>query len=256
MSDGPPIRPAATWPSGSPAQARPGEQVEAYVARGTTTQVKAYGGEVESLTSAAVVGHRHPGGGRSPPGVRPRRHASTTSVVAETLAEARDNATLRRARRVVRPGRARRRRRRSTRTSGATTWPASTTAAKVELALALERSVLGRDPRVTGVRTAVYADAVRRGRGGHEHRGVARGAGAPRAGCRWRRWPATATRRRSAAGIDVGREPASSTSRWRRPMRSSGPCASSAPGRCRRSGCRSCSSRGWRRRSWRWPAAR
>ena len=34
------------------ARARPGEHVEAYVARGVSTQVKAYGGEVEALTSA------------------------------------------------------------------------------------------------------------------------------------------------------------------------------------------------------------
>ena len=32
--------------------ARPGEEVEVYVARGTETEVRAYEGEVESLTSA------------------------------------------------------------------------------------------------------------------------------------------------------------------------------------------------------------
>ena len=75
------------------AQAQPGEQVEAYVARGVTTQVKAYGGEVESLTSAESFGvgirviadHR-----------QGFAHAGTfdESVVLETLAEARDNASF------------------------------------------------------------------------------------------------------------------------------------------------------------------
>src|SRR5258708_12162592 len=36
--------------------AAPGEQVEAYVSRSRTTSVRAYGGEVESLSSAEPVG--------------------------------------------------------------------------------------------------------------------------------------------------------------------------------------------------------
>ena len=36
--------------------AGPGEQVEAFVARSTSTSVKAYGGEVESLTQASSAG--------------------------------------------------------------------------------------------------------------------------------------------------------------------------------------------------------
>jgi PmbA protein len=71
-------------------QAQPGEQIEAFVARGVTTSVKAYEGEVESLTSAQSqgVGIRV---------IRDRRqgfaHCGTLDddVVTETLADARDN---------------------------------------------------------------------------------------------------------------------------------------------------------------------
>ncbi|HSJ92179.1 MAG TPA: DNA gyrase modulator, partial [Ilumatobacter sp.] len=38
------------------AQARSGEQVEAYVSRGTNTSVDAYQGEIESLTQAGSAG--------------------------------------------------------------------------------------------------------------------------------------------------------------------------------------------------------
>ena len=38
------------------AQAAPGEGIEVYVARGTDTEVRAYEGEVESLTSADSSG--------------------------------------------------------------------------------------------------------------------------------------------------------------------------------------------------------
>ena len=82
---------------------------------------------------------------------------------------------------MVRPGRARRRRARSTRTCGATGSASFAPERKVELALALERAVLGRDPRVTGVRTAVYADSAGRGGGGVQHRGRRPTAGARRA---------------------------------------------------------------------------
>jgi PmbA protein len=71
-------------------QARPGEQLEAFVARGTSTSVKAYQGEVESLTSAQSQGV----------GIRVIRdqrqgfaHCGTldADAVADTLADARDN---------------------------------------------------------------------------------------------------------------------------------------------------------------------
>ncbi len=55
--------------------ARPGEEVEVYVARGSETEVRAYDGEVESLTSADLGRHRHPGGRRPPARLRLGRHA-------------------------------------------------------------------------------------------------------------------------------------------------------------------------------------
>ena len=72
------------------AQAQPGEQVEAYVSRGTNTSVDAYEGEIESLTQAGSAGI----------GVRVIRDGRTgfayagrldDDIVAEALAEARDN---------------------------------------------------------------------------------------------------------------------------------------------------------------------
>lgn len=71
--------------------ARHGEQVEAFVARGRDTEVQVYGGEVESLSSAesAGIGIRVVANGR-----QGFAYAGSLAddVVAETLAEARDNA--------------------------------------------------------------------------------------------------------------------------------------------------------------------
>ena len=139
-------------------RAAPGEQIEVLAARGTTTSVKAYGGEVESLTSAhsegvgirVVVDHR-----------QGFAHCGTLdeAVVAETLAEARDNASFGEPDEwhgVAEP-------------DGVAQPPLSLwreelaafpTEDKVELALALERAVVGRDRRVRGVRTAAYGDAL------------------------------------------------------------------------------------------------
>jgi PmbA protein len=139
-------------------QARPGEQLEVYAARGATTAVKAYQGEVESLTSARSegVGIRVVVDGR-----QGFAHCGTldVGVVAETLAEARDNVRfgepdpwfgVAAPDGVDRPE--------------LDLWDeglaALATQAKVDLALALERAVLGRDPRVTGVRTAAYGDSA------------------------------------------------------------------------------------------------
>ena len=71
--------------------ARPGEQVEAFVAQGTETEVQVFGGEVESLSSAesagigirVVAGHRQ---GFAYAG------SLDPDVLGETLEEARDNA--------------------------------------------------------------------------------------------------------------------------------------------------------------------
>ena len=71
-------------------QAAAGEQVEAYVARGTSTEVKAYDGEVEAFTSAtsAGIGIRVVVDGRAG-----FAHAGSLEpdIIAETLAAARDN---------------------------------------------------------------------------------------------------------------------------------------------------------------------
>lgn len=71
--------------------AKDGEQVEVYVARGTDTDVEVFGGEVESLSSAtsAGIGIRVVSGRR-----QGFAYAGSLDddVVAETLADARDNA--------------------------------------------------------------------------------------------------------------------------------------------------------------------
>ena len=137
--------------------ARDGEQVEVYVARGSNTSVKAYEGEVESLTSASSSGvgirviadHR-----------QGFAHAGTLDddVILEVLADARDNATFGEPDEFFA----------LTPPDGVAPvvqdlWNEALvsfpTERKVELALALEQAVLGRDPRVTGVRSAIYGDS-------------------------------------------------------------------------------------------------
>ena len=137
--------------------AGPGEQVEAYVARSTSTSVRAYGGEVESLTQASTAGV----------GIRvivDQRegfaYAGTLDegVVLDMLAEARDNATFSEPDEwnglAIPDG---------VEAPDLDLWRESLvrvpTADKVALALELERATIGRDPRVTGVRTAVFSDA-------------------------------------------------------------------------------------------------
>ena len=74
-------------------QATAGEELEVYVSRGVETDVRAYEGEVESLSSAASagVGIRVVVGGR-----QGFAYAGTLeeSVLRQTLADARDNATF------------------------------------------------------------------------------------------------------------------------------------------------------------------
>jgi PmbA protein len=185
-------------------QVVPGEQLEAYVSRGTTLQVKAYGGEVESLSSAtsAGIGIRVVADHR-----QGFAHAASfdEDVVAETLAEARDNA----------------------RHGEPDEWfglaepdgvepveqdlwrealgsfPAS---AKVDLAIALERAVRGRDPRVTGVRQATYSDGSGEG-------AVATSTGIEAWGRGTSCWLSVSAlavdgdETKIGVGIDVGREP-------------------------------------------------
>ena len=136
--------------------ARPGEGVEVYVARGNETEVRAYDGEVESLTSAAsagigirvVVDHRL---GFAWAGTLDE------SVLGETLAEARDNASFATADEHVRLAEP----------DGVAPVPvdlwdeglaAVPTAEKVELALALEARARAADPRIRQVDAADYGD--------------------------------------------------------------------------------------------------
>ncbi len=141
------------------ARARPGEAVEAYGIDETDTTVKAYGGEVESLSSARTrgVGVRVIDGGRV-------GYAYTAdlseAVLTETLDEARANAD------VAAPDEANVLPRGSgpLRDLPALWDPAFdgiTTGDKVGAAIALEAAVKGAGPPVKGIDSATYGDAVR-----------------------------------------------------------------------------------------------
>jgi PmbA protein len=140
------------------AQAGNGEEVEAYVARTRRTSVLAHGGEVESLTQAEAAGV----------GIRvivetrqgfAWAGSLDEDVVAETLAEARDNTVFGQpdpfvglaAPDGVEP-------------PAIDPWSdeldATSVESKVALALELERLSTTSDPRVRSVRTAAYGDAL------------------------------------------------------------------------------------------------
>ena len=144
------------------ARARPDEGLEVYVSRGTDTEVRAYEGKVESLTSAdsSGVGIRVllPGsGGGSQVGFA-WAGSLDPAVIAATLADARDNA------RFATPD-----------PDVVLAEPDGVAAAeldlwddgvastpmekKVELALELERATRAADPRVRQVSSADYADS-------------------------------------------------------------------------------------------------
>jgi PmbA protein len=136
--------------------AQTGEDVEVYVARGDETEIRAYGGEVESLTSATsagigirvVVDHRL---GFAWAG------SLDESVLAETLAEARDNAQFatpdEHVQLAVPDG---------VPAVSVDLWDDSLasvpTTKKVELALALEAQARAADPRIRQVDHADYGD--------------------------------------------------------------------------------------------------
>jgi PmbA protein len=133
------------------------EQVEAYLTRSRTTNVRAYAGEVESLSSAEPVGAgiRVVANGR-----QGFAWAGTLDepVLKETLQEARDNAVfgepdeffgLAEPDGVVPPGLDLVR-------DDLLSMP---TERKVDLAIELERAARRRDPRVTGVRVASFSDS-------------------------------------------------------------------------------------------------
>jgi PmbA protein len=138
-----------------------GEQLEAFVGRSTSTSVRVHGGAVESLTQAtsAGIGVRVVVDGRQ--GFA-WAGSLDDEVIAEVLAEARDNV------RYAQPepwvGLAD--------PDGVEPPPidlwreglaAQPTERKVDLALELERAVRGRDPRISGVRTAQWADGAGEG---------------------------------------------------------------------------------------------
>ncbi|MCD9623786.1 TldD/PmbA family protein [Rhabdothermincola salaria] len=141
-------------------QAVGGEQVEAFVGRSSYTTVKAHGGEVESFSSATTAGM----------GIRVVRDhrqgfawagSLDPDVVAETLAEARDNAAFAQPDEWV--GLAD--------PDGVAPVPfdafdpavaALAPERKVALALELEAMVRGGDPRITGVRVATFSDSSSR----------------------------------------------------------------------------------------------
>jgi PmbA protein len=136
--------------------ARTGEDIEVYVARGDETEIRAYAGEVESLTSATsagigirvVVDHRL---GFAWAG------SLEASVLEETLAEARDNATFatpdEHVQLAVPDGVA---------AVPVDLWDEGLasvpTTRKVELALALEAQARAADPRIRQVDHADYGD--------------------------------------------------------------------------------------------------
>lgn len=136
--------------------ARAGEQVEVTLSRGAATVVRVHGGEVESLTSSGSAGA----------GVRVIRdgrlgfaHCGSLDpeVLAETLAEARDNTRFAEpdaSQSIAEP-------------DGVPIVPqghwfdeviAFPVGEKVALALDLERRVTSSDPRVTDARVTTYAD--------------------------------------------------------------------------------------------------
>ena len=141
--------------------AKAGEQVEAVVTRGRDTEIKAYGGEVESLSSAQSqgVGVRVVADGR-----QGFAYAATfdADVLAETIADARDNAAF------------------GTPDpdlglaepdgvavaeldlydSSLESFP---TERKIELAVELERATLAADPRISGIESAEYVDTLAEG---------------------------------------------------------------------------------------------
>jgi PmbA protein len=139
------------------AGATSGEEVEVVVSRATSTTVKVYDGEVESLTSAGASGA---GVRVLVDGRQGFAHCGSLEpgVLAETLAEARDNSGFGEPDEfngLARP-------------DGVASVPQDAWSdavvdfaadRKVELALQLERRVLGIDPRVTAARATAFGDA-------------------------------------------------------------------------------------------------
>ena len=140
------------------AMAKPGEQIEAVVVRGTETEIKVFGGDVESLASAQSqgVGIRIVIDGR-----QGFAYAGSLeeSAITETLADARDNvrfATFDEFAGLAEP-------------DGveipildlhSDALASFGTAEKVAMAIELERVVMSADPRISGIESAEYADSI------------------------------------------------------------------------------------------------
>jgi PmbA protein len=140
------------------AMAAAGEQVEAVVVRGLDTEIKVYEGEVESLSSAQSQGL----------GVRVVKDgrqgfayagALDDDVLAETLAEARDNArfgTFDEFAGLAEPD--------GVAPAELALWSDALASFpadhKVALALELERAVRAADPRICGIESAEYVDSM------------------------------------------------------------------------------------------------
>lgn len=135
-----------------------GEEIDVMVASGRNTQIRVYGGEVESFTSAEsfAIGIRVIAGSR-------QGFASAgsldPSVVAETLAEARDNVVFGEVDEfygLAEPD--------GVLASEHDHWDESLVgldaARKIATAIELERRCLAADPRISGVRTAIWSDAA------------------------------------------------------------------------------------------------
>jgi PmbA protein len=143
------------------AMAQPGEQVEAVVSRGRDTEIKAYGGEIESLSSAQSqgVGIRVIAEGR-----QGFAYAATfdADVLAETLVEARDNAgfgTPDEFLGLAEPD--------GVAVADLALFDEALesfpTDRKVDLAIELERATLAADRRVSGIESAEYVDVLAEG---------------------------------------------------------------------------------------------
>lgn len=138
------------------AEAGPAEEIEVVLSRGTSTTVKAYRSDVESLTSAdgSAAGIRVLSGGRLG-----FAHCGTTeeAVLRETLTEARDNLRFAEpddCNRLAVPD--------GVVAVPQTSWSDEVldfpTSARIALAKELEATVLGLDPRITNARSTAYSD--------------------------------------------------------------------------------------------------
>ncbi len=140
------------------AQSQPGEQLEVYVAQGSSTSVRAYDGEVEAFTVAESrgVGVRVIVDGR-----QGFAHAGShdREIIADALAEARDNAAFGEPDEhagLAEPDGVDAVVHDMWRDEVAAMDPVD----KIAMAIELERRVVGADPRISGIRTASYGDSA------------------------------------------------------------------------------------------------